>query len=386
MASDEDYKALRFEKQATRAPASCLKQALSGCIKSSLLDAKAVDAPESELQQALLRIFVCDISDRINNLFMALWGNVTLARMQLRKGHRCYRHAAELEGIIEQQMHLLQLITGFFAERRSTSKNLHLKQLEKTILRRKHAGGMLDCDPLWSQIKTAHTTGSPQWIAGILVDVLERLIERIATQSRAIARHAEETRHHAKKITELTQRGERILKQLRLIAGNQQTKVARMRLGSMLKKQAIKAREQHHGLVVKVNVKPELPEVWANREQFRWMLQQVIDSAVSSMHPEAKLDLRVSCASPNKGCRQHGQQRPRNLVKITIKESRPKVTARSIQNKRKSSYRTICDQYAGLSMAAASSIARTHGGDLKLRSDGHGRRSCTILWPSSTII
>lgn len=336
-----------------------------------------------DLQGALLRIFVCDISERINNLLMGIWGNITLMRMQLPDDFPGFQRVCDLETIIQNNVQVLQLIFGYLAERRTTAKKLRLKLISEKIFKKEHISVRIQLDRIWDQLKAAQSATSPACVAGILVYILNRFLKKIASECRVIAGFSRYSKKRAKKIELLMQRGSSIIKQLRLFAGELQPNAGRVRLNQLLRKQALEAQIEHQGLILDLQLDPKLPQVWADREQLKWMLQQVIDNAVSTMHRDAKLDLCASFASQYHPSRPSDQIMPDTGVLITIKETPHKRISGPAATPKRFSYTVMRGQYMGLPLAAAGSIARTHGGDLQMRSDSYGCRSCTIIWPAA---
>jgi signal transduction histidine kinase len=314
---------------------------------------------------------------------MGIWGNVTLVRMQLAGSRRGEKRALALETTIQNGAHFIQLILGYVAERRISTKRIRLKHLSEEIFQNKHIVDAFDLNPLWAPLKSADSAFSPAWVAGILVYFLDRFLKKIAPECHAIAAYAKQAQSRVEKIELLMQRGSSILKQLRLFAGELQPKAGRVRLNQLLRKQAQKTLHEHRGLVLELQLEPKLPEVWADREQLQWMLQQVIDNAVSMMHPDAQLAL---CASypALKSDRRNSADKPQQGagVLITIKETRNMEKSNQVETRERFSYTVMRGQYIGLPLAAAGSIARKHGGDLQVRSDPHGCRLCTIVWPA----
>ncbi len=336
-----------------------------------------------DLQCALLRIFVCDISERINNLLMGIWGNVTLIRMQLADHHPGFQRVCDLETTIQNNVQVLQLIFGYLAERRTTAKKLRLRLISEKIFEKEQNSETIPLDRIWDQLKATESATSPACVAGILVYILDRFLKKIALECRVIAGFSKYSKKRAKKIELLMQRGSSIIKQLRLFAGELQPNTGRVRLNQLLRKQATEAQLEHQGLILELQLDPKLPQVWADRAQLKWMLQQVINNAVLTMHRDAKLDLCASSASHYYPSRHSDQIMPDSGVLITIKETPHKRISGPAATPERFSYTVMRGQYMGLSLAAAGSIARTHGGDLQVRSDSYGCRSCTIIWPAA---
>ena len=80
-----------------------------------------------------LRTFMCGISNCFNNLFMGIWGYISLIKLSMETPCAVRSQVAQMERMIQNGAVLVHIIFGYLAESHTAARHLRLKQLLEEI-------------------------------------------------------------------------------------------------------------------------------------------------------------------------------------------------------------------------------------------------------------
>ena len=276
-----------------------LKTSLSTNGKCSYLSATLPSEHDFNKPNAVskgnLRTLICGISNCFNNLFMGIWGYISLIKLSEKTPLAVRSRVALMERLIQNGAVLVHIIFGYLAENHTEAKRLRLKQLLEEINECVVSNNEpFDLKTIEACMLWASNLNSPTRIARSIARVFEQLLKWVAEQHEdvlAIDALDATTQSRLKIIRSLVKRGDALLGQLKLYAGDAPKKLCRMRIKALINRVIDQAASHNSQISITTDMETPLPDIQADRSQLMIVLQQIIYNAINAMPNGGQLDV-----------------------------------------------------------------------------------------------
>lgn len=320
-----------------------------------------------------IRTLISGISRNYNNLFMGILGNATLIRLQLKDTEADFERAVGMERLIQSGSFLIHMVLGYLSERLVEAKRMRLQQLFKEM--KAEVPGSLNESDFWKleeRLQWASRSQNPRLIASSSARVLEVLFQEIQFFCQELASSKAGHRCIMDKLDAieiLAARGLELTQLLRWYAGDFKPNMNRVQLRPLVNRKIIQLSANQANIKVNIEVKRQLPTIWADRQLIEFAFQQILINAIQTQPSDSELTIalrRFQEEAPEERCGVHMRS---DYVVITIQDSGPGISP-EIQKRIFEPFFRIPGKsgHADLGLAAAAGIIRAHRGYIQVQS------------------
>lgn len=248
-----------------------------------------------------IRILMGGISNSFNNIFMGIWGNVSLIRMNKDASEPVRKGIWRIERLIHHGSALIHLVFGYLAESRTAARQIRLNQLLQQINDASLSKeGMLDSKTVESCMLWGLSLSNPARLSRIISRVIEKLLHWIEKEHRLVLTQAaadDAIRARLMKIDTLIKHGFALTEQLKLYTGDKPLVMQRMRMKSLIKHTLKKFELSRHAICLKTDLSSPLPDILADRSQLLNVLEHLIVNAIDAMPKGGRLNVAAHLLS-----------------------------------------------------------------------------------------
>lgn len=328
------------------------------------------NAPDHAVQN--LRTFILGLSDAFNNLFMGIWGNVSLIKMAADPLNDYVPHIEKMESTIQNGAALINAIFGYLSERRMTAKKIRLNLLVNELIE------YLPLDYFSVQLNVSsvrqdYVLGQRPAVAlaETLSFMLEQIVKQVHIQYKKIAGYEERIQSAAKHldaIKALINRAREILRHLRLFVGQNIKKQTKVDMIKMVRHEIQRIRKKHPHLMISVQMESALPRICADQRALGFVITELVDNAVNAMPDKGHLQIRVQSQKTSLG---HSRAFEKGkFIILTISDTGGGMDFDTLQNIFEPFFvGRSNDRHLGMGLAAAWGVIKAHGGSVYVRSN-----------------
>jgi signal transduction histidine kinase len=319
------------------------------------------------------RFFIGGISHYFNNIFMGIWGNGSLIRMDENGSESVRKGIRRIERLIHHGSVLIHLVFGYLAESRTAARHIRLNQLLEQIYAVNLSNdGMLDSKSMKSCTLWVSGLSNPARLSRTISRFIEKLLHCIEKEHRVmLTQTAEDLEIQARllKINTLIKRGFALTEQLKQYAGDKPLVMRRMRMKSLIKHTLNQFELSRHGICLETDMCSPLPDILADRSQLSTVLKHLIANAIEAMPTGGRLNVAAHLLSKERSQERLFMRSGGDYLVVTVRDSGqgmpPQVLSRIFDpfyvGSRKSNH-------LGLGLAVASGIVKAHDGYIQVSS------------------
>jgi nitrogen-specific signal transduction histidine kinase len=338
-------------------------------------------------QMQFVRSFIRGLSNNYNNLLMGIWGNTSLMKMILEKGHPAQSTLNQIESLIQNGSNLVHLIFGYVIERRADAKKLRLKQLVQEIQEYNDiSGNDINLNLIETSISEIPRIENKTKLAACLSRIVNQMLTMVHSKCQFIKKDIpldlSKAEDHLKKIDAILERGFQMIRNLDYYAESIAPKKEKVDLKSIVRQQVGMAAVKSPDKEFTMTLSASIPEIRIDAEQIGYALKQLMDNAIDAVAENGSIHTQVDTLDSEKPQDRFGLHMLSNYAVITVKDTgRGMIT--ETQSKIFDPYFTTYEGQArtGLGLAAAAGIIKCHGGYIQVRSKQGNGSSIRIYLP-----
>ncbi|MGD9010557.1 MAG: ATP-binding protein [Desulfobacteraceae bacterium] len=320
-----------------------------------------------------LRFIIGGMSHYFNNIFMGIWGNGSLIRMDKNGSESVRKGIRRIERLIHHGFILIHLVFGYLAESRTAAKHIRLNQLLEQINAVNLSNdGMLDSKTMKSCMRWVAGLSNPARLSRTISRFIEKLLHCIEKEHRVmLTQTAEDDEIQARllKINTLIKRGFALTEQLKQYAGDKPLVMRRMRMKSLIKHTLNQFELRGKGICLETDLHTQLPDILADRSQLSTVLKHLIANAIDAMPKGGRLNVAAHLLSKETSPERLFMRSGSDYLVVTVSDSGQGMPPR-VQSR-------IFDPFyvggpksnrPGLGLAVTSGIIKAHGGYIQVTS------------------
>lgn len=262
-------------------------------------DAESSDTKTAQNEKLL--IFIRGLSNGFNDIFMGIWGNVSLIYMDRHASESVRKGIRQIERLIHHGSVLIHLVFGYLAENRMAVKHIRLNQLLQQINAASLSNdGALNSKTNKSGMLWVSSLSHPARLSRSLSRFFEKLLCWIETEHRLVLAQTaadDAVRARLLKIDALIKRGFALTEQLKQYAGDTPLVMRRMRMKSLIKHTLKQFELSRHGICLETDLSVPLPDIPADRAQLSNVLKHLITNAIDAMPKGGRLTIAAQLMS-----------------------------------------------------------------------------------------
>jgi signal transduction histidine kinase len=320
-----------------------------------------------------LRFFIGGIYHYFNNIFMGIWGNGSLIRMDKNGSESVRKGIRRIERLIHHGSVLIHLVFGYLAESRTAARHIRLNQLLEQIYAVNLSNdGMLDSKTMQSCMLWVSGLSNPARLFRTISRFIEKLLHCIEKEHRKMLSKTagdDEIQARLLKIKTLIKRGFTLTEQLKQYAGDKPLVMRRMRMKSLIKHTLNQFELGRHGICLETDLCTPLPDILADRSQLSTVLKHLIANAIDAMPTGGRLNVAAHLLSGEISRERLFMRSGGDYLVVTVSDS-GKGMPSQVQSK-------IFDPFyvgghkpnrQGLGLAVSSGIVKAHDGYIQVSS------------------
>jgi signal transduction histidine kinase len=360
----------------------CMQSQEQGLNVSIIKNSKCRDQSDVNHLNAVpnenLRTFICGISNCFNNLFMGIWGYISLIKLSMETPCTVRSQVAQMERLIQNGAVLVHIIFGYLAENHTAARRLRLKQLLEEINECIVSNDeSLDLETIETCMMWASNLKSPTRIARSITRVFEQLFRWISEQQADVLANVsldDSTQSRLQTIDTLVKRGEFLLQQIKCYTGDAPIKPRRMRIKPLINRVVDQAASLNDQIDIMAEMATPLPDIHADRSQLITVLQHLIYNAFNAMPDGGQLKISARLLKMEQPDDRFVAHPGKDYIVVTISDNGFGMSH--------STQARIFDPFyvgdrtskrVGLGLAVSSGIVKSHGGFIHVRSrEGQG--------------
>ena len=334
-------------------------------------DGESPDA--TSVQYDKLLIFIGGISTCFNNIFMGIWGNVSLIHMDTNASESVRTGIRQIERLIHHGSVLIQIVFGYLAESRTAVRHIRLNQLLQQIDAASLSNdGMLNSKTKKSRMLWVSTLRNPARLSRSISRFFEKLLQWIEQEHRLVlvqTAQDDAVRKRLMKIDTLIKRGYALTDQLKQYAGDTPLEMRRMRIKSLIKHTLNQFELSRHGIDLETDLSAPLPDILADRSQLSHVLKHLIANAIDAMPKGGRLNVAAHLLSKERSQERLFLRSGVEYLVVTVSDSGEGMPSQ-VQSR-------IFDPFyvegrktnrLGLGLSVASGIVKAHDGYIQVSS------------------
>jgi signal transduction histidine kinase len=329
-------------------------------------------------QMPFLRTIIGGLSQHYNNLLMGIWGNITLLGMLLEKNHPAIDSLKQIEGLIQNGSSLIHLLFGFLIERRTTTKRLRLDQLIQEIKTYNNiTGNDIDSATIETSVIELSKIRNKTQLVSCMARVMDQMLTMVREKRNIFDAQCSfcspKAELYLKKIDSLLISGLQMIRKLDFYAETIVLQKKSINLKSIVKNQIDTAKQRHSAITQDLSA--SIPRISADADLIEYALKQLVDNALDAVTCNGIIHIQldtVNSEDPKDRC---GVHMLKDYVVIAVSDTGKGMTT-SVQAKIFDPFFTKNNEKrkAGLGLAAAAGIIKSHGGYIQVSSKpGQGR-------------
>jgi signal transduction histidine kinase len=374
--------ALRLREKTSIMPLPCSKQTEAITLKEY---GTRKAEPNNVMRQArpdaageTIRTFILGLSDAFNNLLMGIWGNLSLIALTCGKSKTAFQRVSEMEQMIHSGSALINAVFGYLGERRTIAKNIRLKQLIQEINQVLPVDSeRITKDILHASLTTPVDHGRVTALASNLSQILRQFMERLQHRYSLIIHEKnldKKALARTCKVKQLMDRASEILMLLDCYAGAEPLELKKTSARAIVAGLVRKFEARYPQLKISLDLAQRLPLIHADRSGMQFVLNQLMENAVSSMAGQGKLliEAKTIKASPARNrCVAH---RWSDSIVITVTDTGHGMDLNTLLHVFDPFYsHQDNSSRLGMGLAASWGLVKAHGGYIHVRSkEAHG--------------
>jgi signal transduction histidine kinase len=320
-----------------------------------------------------LRFFIGGISNCYNNIFMGIWGNGSLIRMDKNASESVLKGIGRIERLIHHGSVLFHMVFGYLTESRTAAKDIRLNQLLQQINAVSLSDdGMPDSKTMQSCMQWVSNLSNPARLSRSISRFIEKLLHWIEKEHRQVliqTRADDAIRARLLKISSLIKCGFTLTEQLKQYAGDKPLVMRRMRMKSLIKHTLYQFKLSRHGICLETDLSTPLPDILADRSQLATALKHLIANAIDAMPKGGRLNVAAHLLSKETSRQRLFIRSGVDYLVLSISDSGQGMPFR-VQSR-------IFDPFfvggrksnrPGLGLAVTSGIVKAHGGYIQVSS------------------
>lgn len=317
-------------------------------------------------------------SNSFNNIFMGIWGNVSLIRLCANKSYCVGMQIRQIERLIQHGAVLIDVVFGYLSEGCAAVRHLRLNQFLQEFHGISDSTGFpMDVERIEEGLVRASRFKHPDRLARSVTRVLENLLLWIAAHQKRIAalEGLEDTvRMRIANIGKLVTRGLALTEQLKMYTGDAPLERRRIRLKALITRALNQVDRNGSRVRLAADLRIPLPDLHADCVQLQKALMHVLHNAIEAT-PRGGLVQLTTRRFKYHGHKTHHAHPFSDYVVITIRDWGEGMSRR-IKSR-------IFDPFfvgrrrtnqLGLGLAVSRGIVTAHGGFIQVKSN-RGRGS-----------
>ena len=331
-----------------------------------------------EAASKTIRTFILGLSDAFNNLFMGIWGNLSLINLTIEKSNPIFQHVIEMEQLIQNGSALTNGIFGYLGERRIVAKNIRLNRLIQEISESIPIDGARIKKDI---IQASHISPSSQnyapIVAASLARMLTQLMDRIQQQYHLITDEivlGGVLQNRIETIDRLMIRAWEIIRLIDYYAGMRESKIEKINIKALAKRLARQIGKNNAHLKISLDMDHEVPLIHADRSMLQFVLDQIMGNAANAMPNGGNLHVSVGTLSSEPPYNRCVAYRWVDSIVVTVADTGHGMDIKTLLHifdpffsGRRNSNRL------GMGLAASWGIIKAHNGYIHVRStEGQG--------------
>lgn len=320
-----------------------------------------------------LQDFMRGISNSFNNIYMGIWGNVSLIRMCQNKPDCVGIQIRQIERLIQHGAVLIDIVFGYLSEGSAAMRHLRLHQLLQEV---QSASASKSSPMNMKQIEEGLIRAShfrhPIRLARSVTRVFENLLVWIAARQKDLSNREgleDAVRLRVANIGRLVTRGLALTDQLKMYTGDAPRESRRIRLKALIKHTLNQVDPCGSRVRLAADLSIPLPDLHADRAQLQTALMHVLHNAVEASPRGGLVQLSTRWIKNSHRQKTRNAHPSGDYVVITIRD-RGEGMSRRIRSR-------IFDPFfvgrkrtnhLGLGLAVSQGIVTAHGGHIHVRS------------------